>query len=493
MNELELKFQVPAEAQKALRRELLARGARSTRLIARYFDTPDDLLAKHRVALRLRKEGRRWVQTLKASGASVVDRLEHNVPLQVPAGTDPQLDLSRHVGTPAGKALQDALGSTSPDALVERYATDVLRLAAQFKWPGSEVEAALDIGCLRSGDLERPICELELEHLAGGLDGLFELARLWRDHAGLWLDSRSKSQRGSVMATRQMYGPPVKARTPVLAVNMSGHVLLRAIVNSALEQILDNASELAGGSVDAEHVHQLRVGLRRMRSALRDLGALAHDIDSAWEPALAQIFGRLGGIRDDETVASAVRGLLQQAGAPKLAWPIESADKDAGAMVREAQFQQVLLQMLQWAVMPSSDEARSACPPEQAREHLEARLNKLHKQVVHGGKAFEQLPTEEQHRVRKRLKRLRYLAEFVRSLWPAKPVQRYLKRLEPAQDALGHHNDVVVAGEKFIADAQQDPASNFAAGFLVAHRAITARGACVALADVSKASRFWRR
>jgi CHAD domain-containing protein len=112
--------------------------------------------------------------------------------------------------------------------------------------------------------------------------------------------------------------------------------------------------------------------------------------------------------------------------------------------------------------------------------------------VTRGGEAFEQLPEEEQHQVRKRLKRLRYLAELVGAMWAHKATQRYLRRLSPAQDALGHHNDVTVAAAKFLADAQQDPMSLFAAGYLKAHEAVTARQAHAALARVTLARCFWK-
>ena len=79
------------------------------------------------------------------------------------------------------------------------------------------------------------------------------------------------------------------------------------------------------------------------------------------------------------------------------------------------------------------------------------------------------------------------------SLWPAKRAQRFLKRLTPAQDALGHHNDEVVAAEKFRLAGQQDPRSYFAAGFLLGHQGVTARAARVALGDITAAPRFWKR
>lgn len=98
----------------------------------------------------------------------------------------------------------------------------------------------------------------------------------------------------------------------------------------------------------------------------------------------------------------------------------------------------------------------------------------------------------DQHKVRKRLKRLRYLAEFVEALWPGKATRRYLRQLGPAQDALGAHNDVAMAQERFQKDARTDPRALFAAGFPQAHLGTTAREAHAALKDLADAPRFWK-
>ena len=101
MTEIELKLQVPAAALAAVEHAVATPAAVRTRLQAVYFDTPDRRLAAAGIALRLRKEGRRWVQTLKAGPAHGMARGEHNVPLVVPAGRVPQeADPARHAGTP---------------------------------------------------------------------------------------------------------------------------------------------------------------------------------------------------------------------------------------------------------------------------------------------------------------------------------------------------------------------------------------------------------
>jgi CHAD domain-containing protein len=342
-----------------------------------------------------------------------------------------------------------------------------------------------------------PLCELELEHLEGPTQALFALARAWCAHGGWSLDTRSKALRGSLLADGRGRGPALRAADPHFGGTLhDGPALLRAVLRAVLGQVLGNASELAAGSADADHVHQLRIGLRRLRTALRELAALAPaGIDAGWEAPLSRTFARLGELRDDQALAEAVRPQLERAGAPRCQWRMQEAAADAASIVRDPDFQAALLDVLCFAHRNDGGDAGASAGPdhEQALDHMARCLSRLHRQVIAGGKSFVALPLAEQHRVRKRLKRLRYLAEFVRPLAERKAAQRYLKRLAPAQEALGTHNDVAVASDKFRADAEHDPAAWFAAGYLQAQLADTARAAHEALAPLADAPRFWRR
>src|SRR5512137_2451004 len=102
MTEIELKFQVPAQRVDALVRAVATPSATRVPLRATYFDTEDRRLAAAGLALRVRKEGRRWMQTLKGAGDGIWQRLEHEVPRQVAPGTQPLADPALHDGTPAG-------------------------------------------------------------------------------------------------------------------------------------------------------------------------------------------------------------------------------------------------------------------------------------------------------------------------------------------------------------------------------------------------------
>jgi len=371
-------------------------------------------------------------------------------------------------------------------------AVDAKRLACAMPDGAARIDVALDEGRLVAGASAQAVRALTLA--SDDPHALFALAKDWTAGHGLSLDTRSLGERAGVLARGGDHGPPVKASTPAVEPGLSGPRLLRRVIRSTLDQVLANASEVAAGSTDEEHVHQLRVGLRRLRTALRELRALDAGIDAAWQAPLAATFAQLGQLRDDDTVARAVRPLLEQAGAPKVEWTAPAEPVDAGATVRDARFQAVLLDLLRFAAPQTHDMTHGdAMPHDAAVAHLRRRLGRLHRRVARGGKRFESLAPEDQHRVRKRLKRLRYLAEFVAPLWPGKAVQRYLKHLGPAQDALGRHNDIAVAAGRFRDDAATDPRALFAAGLLQGHLRVTARDAHEALAEVADARRFWKR
>ena len=134
MNEIELRFQVPTTARRAVEAGVATVTAQRTRLQAIYFDTPDRRLAKAGLALRLRKEGRQWVQTLKAGDPHAMQRFEHNV-VRPRLGADVhaeslQPDLALHEGTDGGDLLARALRSEEGEpaaALSALFRTDIRR------------------------------------------------------------------------------------------------------------------------------------------------------------------------------------------------------------------------------------------------------------------------------------------------------------------------------------------------------------------------------
>lgn len=478
MVETELKFQVPAASRAALQRAVATPSAQTLRLRAQYFDTPDGRLAAAGVALRLRQEGAGWVQTLKGARAGLAQRLEHEVTL--PAGPV-ALDLRRHDGTPAAAALQEALGADAA-ALVVVFQTDVRRSRRVLHSGGAVIEAALDIGTIRAAGRRLPLWELELELRRGPIEALYALASRWVQRHGLWLDVRSKAERGVLLARGLDARPPVGARAPALQRGQPMDAALRAMVGAALAQALPNASALAGGVGGPEHLHQLRVGLRRLRSVLQLFGR-SGGADPGPDP-LQGLFRRLGGARDRDVLATTVWPALLAAGGPVPSLPPGTAD-DPGALLREPATVCLLLDLMAFA--EGAPHAEDTAP---VQDRAAAELLRQHRRLRKAARGFATLDNADRHRLRRRLKRLRYGVEATQPLWPDKACRHYLDGLHPLQDALGLCNDLQVA--QALLPTPDDEASRFAQGWLKERQAQAADAAARALQHWPRAPKAWR-
>ena len=482
MTEIELKFQVPAARSQALLKAMATATASRVSLRARYFDTPDRRLGQAGLALRVRKEGRRWVQTLKGAGDGIWQRLEHEVPLRVAAGVQPLADPALHDGTSAGDALRQALGDGELQPI---YGTEVMRTRRLVRAPGCVAELAFDQGALVAGDGRWPLCELEFELKAGEPGALVALASRWVERFGLTLDVRTKAERGERLARGVRMGAAVKAQPLALPEAVDSHTALRLVLGNCLAQVLANASDIAHeADTQPEQLHQLRVGLRRLRTALRELGPLSAALQPGWGEALGQLFGRLGSARDRDALAQTLLPALRQAGATGLELPVIEPEPAAQAALRETGTTQLWLQLLAFAAAGGvSDEAFAPA----ARR----RLGRLFKQVRRDAAQFASLDDTARHRLRKRVKRLRYLSEFAATAFSDKRLKAFLKRLAPVQEALGAFNDVCVARALFEHAPPDDRMAIFALGWL-AHERDDAIANCLrTLARLDKARAFW--
>ena len=496
MVEIELRFQVP-EPQRARLRRRVARGAAPPQTLhAVYFDTADGRLAAAGMSLRLRREGRRWVQTVKGPADGAFGRIEHEVPVPSAGRGLPRLHLGRHDGTPAAAWLQAVLGARwqeGPDRgragapeLRPVFETEVLRTRRLLRQGGTVAELSLDEGWLRAGERAEPLFELELEWRAGPVAGLLAMADRWIEPHGLWLEVRSKSARGAALAAGGAVPLPAWVR-PSLTAEVGADAGLRAMVAATLVLTLPAASAVAAGGHGVQALHQLRVGLRRLRTALRLFGEASPAVDPAWAPALAALFEALGATRDREALAEALGPALQAAGAPLAQLPPAPDGVDGPARrLRQAEVNRLWLALASFAGGAPAEGDR----PLAAR--LPALLGRLHRQLVRDARRFADAADEQRHRTRRRVKRLRYAVDFVSALQGDKAVRRYLKRLQRAQDALGRYNDLCVAQQAFQALAQADPRAWFAVGWLQARRDAQVADAASALRRLARARVSWR-
>jgi inorganic triphosphatase YgiF len=511
MFEIELKFQVPDQSRRAIDAAVRAGDSRRTRLQAIYFDTPDRRLAAAGLALRLRKEGRHWVQTLKAAGPSAMQRFEHNVALigapSVPTGAVPSADPLRHAGTPVGDRLAAALaalpGEEAPPRLAVQYRTDIWRRSRTLRATGGSVELAFDSGEIVAGSRRWPVCELEIELVRGRPLAVIDVARRWVRRHGLWLDVRSKAERGDRLARDATVGPAVKAAAVRLARETSADAALQAVIANCLQQILPNASEIADGRCSDEHVHQLRVGLRRLRSALRFFDGWTAHVDPAWDERLAALFRQLGVARDRDALAASLLPALREAGAPLFELPPAPEAPTPSELLRATGATLLLLDLLAGqvdvggppALQPATTSVTGAlaAPAPPLADAVAKRLRRWHRRVARAARRYDELDDVARHLLRKRVKRLRYAAEFAASLFKGRAVARYLAGLAPVQDSLGRYNDLCVGLATYRSAVGDDPRAWFAIGWLTARREVLLAQSAAALKEFARCEPFWKR
>ncbi|MES2228198.1 MAG: CYTH and CHAD domain-containing protein [Pseudomonadota bacterium] len=500
MHEIELKLQVPA----ARRTEVEAAVAGRTpgpwmRLQAAYHDTADRRLAAAGLALRMRREGRRWVQTLKGAADDGLTRLEHNV-ARGAAAAMPALDPALHAATPVGERLLALLAAPPAAPLLPLYRTDIRRRTRVLPvradgQPSARVELAFDRGRIETGTRGIDVSELEIELVSGPPRAVIETARRWVARHGLWLDGRSKAERGDLLARGESVAPPRAAQALRLAGSMNMASAWQAVLRNCADQILANASQIASGAHAAEHVHQLRIGLRRLRSALAlfDTGAP----DTTLGSGAGALFRRLGAARDRVVIeaefGAELRAAMRAAGVPAEAPALDASGTEASPveLLRSHAGQTLLLDLI--AAMHGDAEPADGPDEASLRDRLAARLNRWHRQVVADAKRYAALDDASRHRLRKRAKRLRYATEFCTGLFERRAVRRYLKALRGLQDALGAVSDATMAMQAYALRAGDDPAAMFALGWLTARREALIAAAGPPIERFAKAERCWKR
>lgn len=532
MSEQELKLNVPVKAQARVEREVQRAQFAQVQLRALYFDTPSRALVRSRIALRLRLEGTQWVQTLKMPGAHSLSRVEINQ-----NRSEATLDLSIYAGTPAGDIL-----SNLTEPLQVCYETDVLRLLRNIRARSGVVELAYDRGWLRAGALQLPISEVEFELKTGKLEAVFEIGRKWQQKFGLILDFRSKAERGDQLA--MLAQTLEKADAPEAIANFwkprgaepialqevvkerDAAQVLSVVTSECLEHIARNAAILC--EVDTadicrastpEHVHQLRVGIRRLRSAWSFFNGITELPPLEHREQISGYFSQLGGTRDEDVLQESVLPTLYAAGLPPIELPSRAIQGSGLEFVSSPAFQTWLLDMLKLCTIPVSAASTAAANPAQQdapvispessdtafafpRSPRECRepplkplliekLKKWHRQIVRSGLKFGSLTIEEQHALRKKSKRLRYALQFCESMLPDSNLQRYRKQLATVQDILGEMNDLYVAQPLFKALVERQPQAWFACGWIQARLAALTNDAAEAFKCLADSTPPW--
>ncbi|MFH2135059.1 MAG: CHAD domain-containing protein [Pseudomonadota bacterium] len=443
--ETELKLHISPDKLPRLKRHPLLRThsierARTLKLYSIYYDTTDLALQQHAMALRLRRVGKQWLQTLKGGGQSSAGLHQRNEwEMPVPAE---QLDLEA-LRLGGGKLPHGVHKHLQPV-----FVTDFTRNVRLLEFEGAQIELCMDSGEIRAGQGMCPISELELELKSGEPQQLFKLALKLLDIVPLEVEHTSKAEYGYRLFSASK--PEVsKGHFPKLQSSQSIGSALQTLISSCLSHVQAN---VAGAlmKVDEEYLHQVRVGLRRLRVVLSVTRRIhpGTELDDLYRQ-VSELCIALGRSRDwdvfvTQTLAPICTRLPEHEGLRALLGTCERMRNKQHAGMESSlasrDFQRLLLRFGAWMHEDRADRSQPAL-----EKFVRKILEKRSKQVLATGSVLSIDDPKQFHALRIACKKLRYSLEMFGSLLPLNKYKAYVSKLAVLQDILGTMNDIAVA------------------------------------------------
>jgi inorganic triphosphatase YgiF len=392
------------------------------------------------MALRLRRVGKQYLQTLKGGGqvsAGLHQRNEWEMPV-----------LSEQLDFHALKACGGELPSGVRNRLQPVFVTKFSRNTRLLSFEGAEIELCMDSGEIRAGQSSCPISELELELKAGEPQQLFKLALALLDIIPLQVEHTSKAEYGYLLFSAAK--PSVsKGKFPVLNKSQSIANVLQTLIGSCLAHVQSNAPG-ALLKLDEEYLHQVRVGLRRLRVVLSIAKSFHADTELEFlREQVAILCVELGRSREwdvfvTQTLAPICTRLPEHAGLREVLAASERArlHQQAGMehSLASQDFQRLLLRFGSWMHGVQWADAETTL-----ERFARQTLKKRHKQVFTHGEVLVGENATLLHALRIACKKLRYSVEMFGSLYPKAKTADYVAVLSELQDILGTLNDIAVA------------------------------------------------
>lgn len=452
--EIELKFDVSRGAREALVKSGLLAGCapESRDQAAVYYDTDASDLRRAGFSLRVRRSGRRYIQTVKHkadSSAGMFERGEWE--LDVPSF---ELDFDALKDTPLGKLLT----KKRRKKLAAVISTSVHRTSWLIVRGQTQVELTLDEGEISAAGATVPVHELELELWRGPPSVLFALADELADILPMRLGVLSKAERGFALAHGKL-GQAFKADPIRLEPAMSVGQAVGAVAYACLRHFRLNESVLIERP-DAETLHQVRVAMRRLRSALSLFRSVV--ADARFETLREEIrwfTDQLGDARNLDVLTERLTAGRQGLAPPRA---VAEARDEAYAAVMAAlgsdRFRRLMLGLVRWIEIGSWRAGTKAKKP--LLTFAVRQLGKRWRKVRSEGALLSELDDERLHFLRIDIKKLRYSSEFLAGLFAnadkAARQEEFISALADMQEHLGTLNDAVT-GQDLIARLRLSP------------------------------------
>lgn len=446
-----------------------------------YFDTMDFDLRHAGAGLRVRQIDERYIQTLKAGG-SVTAGLHQNEEWETDvAGNKPDI-----------AALREAIGwnstysgllasATLSDRLQPIFTSDVTRTIRQLRLPtGDEIEMAIDRGTIEHEQSKEVICEVELELKSGVPARLYAFALQLLEHVPMRIGTLSKAARGYALRIPEKK-KIVKASKLRLSPSMTVEEAFESVIENCMEQVHGNEQGVIHGS-DPESVHQMRVGLRRLRSAL-DLFSDAIECPKVIQDDFKWLASELGAARDWEVLANSTLKQIESVVPQDIEInelkrvALEYARhyrENAAKALNTPRHAGLELRFAEWMAgkhwrSPLNKQSESLVN-QPLRKFAKQALKKGENRLLKRGERLQDNDPDLRHRARIAGKKVRYTTEFFQSLYPHERVKAFVSRLSDLQEELGWLNDAAVAIERLkqvqYADRDVADTAAFIRGYL---------------------------
>ncbi len=435
------------------------------KLYSIYYDTPDLRLKNSGCSLRLRRIGKTWIQTIK-SGGHISAGLHQHDEWEVPIHTN-QPDFTQANDPTIKQLFKNAkLQEELQPVFVTKFTrhTQRLRLAQD-----SEIEFCFDHGKIIAGSKHQLICEIELELKSGNPLEIFRFASSLVDKSPfpLRLENASKAERGYILYSGY-FPSPVKATKIEITTDIHLNTALKMIIESCLDQLSKNENGVLAAPDDIEYLHQVRVALRRLRSAINLLYPASSDPEvTSIRKDLKWLTQKLNPARDwdifiTETFPQIAPHFPQHPGFPLIFETCQTLrhkhKKAARLSLHSRRYTKLLLGISIWL------DGISQCSPQKVITHTHNKLSDipiktsvttlmadLHQKIAIAGKKLHTLDAVTLHALRICIKKQRYISEFFRELFPQKVCKDYIFLLSNLQDVLGSINDYVTT-QKFLGE-----------------------------------------
>jgi triphosphatase len=510
--EVELKFELETAAIHKLKQLRWLRkpfsSAKRKELVSVYFDTPKFKLRDKGLSLRVRHIGRKRLQTIKEDRGEPLARREWEVKI---TSDEPDLSLA------SGTALESLVCKKLRRKLRPVFETSVQRTTIPLHWDNGRIELAIDRGRIKTAKRFKSISEIELELKGGDVRALVEIAKRLAQDLSVRYGVKSKAERGYELADNQdieaaCSEPITLGRDATVADG------LKIIGLSCLRHFARNEEAVRDGN--SEGIHQMRVGLRRMRAAHSIFKQILQDPESEnLNEDLKWLTEQLGPARDYDVFVKDSVVPLQKAepDTPELG-TLKSALQQrrmagfarAKRAVESDRYRRIVVMASLWLAggtwSTSSDELRRICRERPIKAFAAEILSQRTEKLVEKVKKLKSLDARHRHKLRIAVKKLRYATEFFAAPFRGtrSKHKEFVAVLKELQGALGKLNDIkihdslsdeIVHSKKTSSRGDVGKETAFAMGLLTGRERSEIKRLMKVAAksgkQLSKSSRFW--